>query len=114
VVVLCVAGVVTLVVVGLNKANELAGPAHVVAEVTGSAPAQVTFSINGSVAETGTRGVPYSITRDVTRGGKVVSVTAQTTTPGGTASCRILVNGTVMMSRTATGFNTQAVCETYV
>jgi hypothetical protein len=114
VVVLCLAGAGTLFAIGLNAANrpaQLARPAHLVAEVTGSGPAVVTFTVDGDEEETGIRALPYSVTRDYTRRGKVVNVTARTMTPGGSATCRILVDGTVVTTRTATGFDAQASCE---
>jgi hypothetical protein len=58
--------------------------------------------------------VPYTITRDVPRDSSSVTVKVQTISPGGDASCRIVVNGTRMASRTATGFNAQAICQTTV
>src|SRR5262245_35680269 len=114
VVVLCLAGVGTLVAIGLNKASQLARPAHVVAEVTGSGPTDITFTINSSVEDTGTRAVPYSITRDVPRDGNHLSLKAEPIAPGASATCRILVDGTVVASRTATGLNSQAACDAYV
>jgi len=115
-VVLCVAGAIALTALGLNKASQLAGPSHVVVEVTGSGPTLITFSVVGPepYSETGTRPVPYTITRDVPRDSSSVTVKVQTISPGGDASCRIVVNGTRMTSRTATGFNAQAICQTTV
>jgi hypothetical protein len=111
---LCLAGVVTLVAIGIHRANQLMGTAHVVAEVTGSGPTQISFLINRSVTETGTRQVPYFITKDLARYSTVVRLTVQSTIPGGTATCRILIDGSVMITRTETGFNSQALCETSV
>ena len=115
-VVLCVAGAITLTALGLNRASQLAGPSHVVVEVTGSGPTLITFSVVGPepYSETGTHPVPYTITRDVPRDSSSVTVKVQTISPGGDASCRIVVNGTRMASRTATGFNAQAICQTTV
>jgi hypothetical protein len=116
--VLCVAAAVVLFAIGLNaanKANQLSGLAHVVAEVTGSGPTQVTVTVDGSVTETGTRPVPYTTTTDIDRGTSTrILVTARTMVAGGTASCRILVDGTVVTTRTANGFNAEASCETTI
>lgn len=114
--VLCVAGAVVLYAIGRNAAHQQAGPSHVVAEVTGSGPTLITFSVVGPEPdeESGTHPVPYTITRDVPRDGSTVTVKAQTISPGGNATCRIVVNGTLMTTRTATGFNAQALCQTTV
>jgi hypothetical protein len=87
----------------------------VVAEVTGSGPTQLTFMIGNVVVETGTKPVPYTITRDIARGTSRshISLVAQPVTPGGSASCRILIDGTVAASHSASGFNTQAACDAY-
>jgi hypothetical protein len=113
VLVLCLAGGIIVVLSVANSAKQIAGPAHVVVEVTGSGPATVNLLVDGSRVLNGPKNPPYTYTSDLDRG-SYVSITVQPAQPGGSATCRITVNGTVESTHTASGFSQTATCDAFI
>jgi hypothetical protein len=111
VVVLCL-GVGALLVV--RFINGVAAPTHLVVELTGQGPAQVTIRIDSSIVDDGAKTLPYTFTEDVRRTAGEVSVQALPFTPGGSVTCRIVVGGTEKARQSGNSFANPAVCITFL